>query len=574
MRKLLFLVPVILLMLGFLREETISYPKNYFRSPVDFPIRLSGTFGELRSGHFHSGIDIKSIDGKRGHAIRAVADGYVSRIKVRAGGYGNALYIKHPNGYTSVYAHMDRYKKEIQQYVKRQQYKRQSFSVDLYLKKGQFPVKKGEQVGYMGNTGRSSGPHLHFELRDSKNSHPINPLLFGLKMEDTKRPRIHQIKVYYFDDNKELFAEKIYDVKSLGHGKYVLKKDILEVDADYIGFAVKVYDHHNKVKNWNGIYSLEMKKNGAPVYYFDFESFSFDRTRYINAHLDYKEQVTKKAYFNRCFKLPNNRLSIYSQVVDNGLIKLEGDIPLSMSFVAKDVAGNKATLNFTLVKGDEDVPRLNKSYNYQLYYNEENIIDAGSFYAKFKKGTLYENLDLSFDIMTDDSDGFYSPVYKLHDYTVPVQRYFTIGIDVDQVPAEKMKKALVAYCDKDGKNISYGGKIEDGKIWAKARNLGDYCVMIDDEPPSVKPIKFKHDMRGASTMVFKVTDNFGVAGKAHEVKFRAYVDDKWILMDHNIKKDYWEHHFDGRIKHGKHQLRIIAVDDRGNETIYDDEFRY
>lgn len=573
MRRIIFLLLLVVLTFGFLKEESKSYPKNYFRSPVDIPIRLSGTFGELRPNHFHSGIDIKSIDGKRGHAIRAVADGYVARIKVRAGGYGNALYIKHPNGYTSVYAHMDRYKSDIQRYVKRQQYRKESFSVDLYLKPDQFPVTKGERVGYMGNTGRSFGPHLHFELRDSKNSHPINPLLFGLKMEDTKKPKIHQIKVYYFDDNKELFAEKIYDVKKTKYG-YTLNMDKLKVNAEYVGFAVKVYDHHNKVSNWNGIYSLEMKKDGIPLYYFDFESFSFDRTRYINAHLDYKERVTDKAYFNRCFKLPNNRLSIYHQVVDDGLIKLDRNMPMSMSFTAKDVAGNSASLNFVLTKGDESVEGMNKSYNYQLYYNEGNVIDAGSFYAEFKKGTLYEDLYLNFDIVTDHSDGYYSPVYKLHDYTVPAQRFFKIGIDVDQVPAEKMKKAVIAYCDKDGENSSCGGKIENGKIWARVRAFGDYFVTIDDEPPVIKPIKFKYDMRGASTMVFKVTDNFSVSGKARDVKFRAYVDDKWILMDHDIKKDFWEHHFDGRIKHGTHQLRIIAVDDRGNETIFDDEFKY
>ena len=178
------------------------FPKDYFRMPVDMAtVRLSGTFGELRSNHFHTGIDISSATGSIGQPVFATADGFLDRVKVQESGYGKALYIKHPNGYTTVYAHLDKFSPAVERYVKEVQYKRERFGVDLYPTDGVFQVKKGEQIGNMGNSGSSQGPHLHFEIRRSSNQKALNPLLFGLPILDDVPPAIRNMKVYFLNPN-------------------------------------------------------------------------------------------------------------------------------------------------------------------------------------------------------------------------------------------------------------------------------------------------------------------------------------------------------------------------------------
>ena len=151
-----------------------SYPQDYFQSPLEIPLILSGTFAELRSNHFHSGLDIKTQQ-QSGLKVMAAASGFVSRIKVSHFGYGKALYITHPNGYTTVYAHLQNFNPEIDAYIKHRQYKNESYEIELFPKAGELLVNNGDIVAYSGNTGGSGGPHLHFEIRN-KQEHPMNPM--------------------------------------------------------------------------------------------------------------------------------------------------------------------------------------------------------------------------------------------------------------------------------------------------------------------------------------------------------------------------------------------------------------
>ncbi|RMG83063.1 MAG: M23 family metallopeptidase, partial [Bacteroidetes bacterium] len=395
-----------------------KYPQNYFRSPVRHTIRLSGTFGELRPNHFHSGIDIKSSKGGIGDPVFAVADGYVARIKVQAGGYGNALYIRHPNGYTSVYAHLDRFAPELAKYVLEKQYERRSFAVDLYPEAGQFSFKKGAEIGKMGNSGSSQGPHLHFEMRDTRTQKPVNPLLFGFPMTDNRAPRMHQLRVYALNDKRETIGAKTYNLRQNGR-QYRVAGDTLTIDAWRAGFALKVYDHHDFVTNWNGIYQLEMRLNDQPWYAFDLESFSFNETRYVNAHLDYGELVSKKAYFNRCFRLPGNQLSIYSVNENEGVVPLHQNQTAKISLIASDVDGNESRLDFWVKRG-EVTPAVSPPYNYLLLQNEENEIETGQLFVHFPRGALYENLYMEYAATPEKSYGYYSNVHHIHNKKTPV----------------------------------------------------------------------------------------------------------------------------------------------------------
>lgn len=545
------------------------YPTDYFSSPVKTNILLSGTFGELRSNHFHMGIDIK---GGIGVPLYAAAEGHVARIKVQAGGYGKVLYIVHPAGYTTVYAHMNRFTDELEAYVKQHQYEKEKFEVDLFPPAGRFPFQKGQQIGEMGTTGYSFGPHLHFEIRDSKTEKPVNPLLFGIRIDDTVPPRMHQIKVYELDEKRRALGARVYDL--LGQGKtYRVAAGTLSADSDRVGLALKAYDHMNGTSNWNGIYLAELWVDGRLQYNYEMESISFDDTRYINAHLDYADQVSQKSYFNRLFALPGNRLDIYPDQVQAGVITLEKGQPArKIEMIAKDVAGNETTVRFELQRSNREVPERAADYQYLLAYDQAHEVIEESIQMHFPKGTLYEDLYLQYSTSTPDRPGVYSAIHHLQDYKTPVHKYFDVSIQPVDLPDHLRAKAFIAYIDQDGDVVNYGGVWENGMLRAKVRDLGDFCIMVDEEAPRIVPGYFRSNMRGANRMTFELTDNFDTAGDARGVQYRATVDGKWILLEHDAKNDLLFYQFDGRMAPGNHQLRIEAWDSRNNVTVVERAF--
>ncbi len=553
-------------------ESARDYPQNYFRSPVNTPIKLSGTFGELRSNHLHAGIDIKAHNGKTGQPILAVADGYVARIKVQSGGYGNVLYVNHPNGYTSVYAHLANFPKAVAAYVRQEQKNRQTFEIELYPQTGKFNLTKGEEIGKMGLSGRSYGPHLHFEIRDTRTSKPINPLLFGLEAKDKLAPKLHELKIYSLNDKLETIGTKTVKVKKGGKG-YRISGDTLLIGAWRIGVGLKAYDHMSLAPNWNGVYKMTMTKDDQPVYGFEMETFSFSESRYINAHLDYEEQVSNKAYINRFYELPGNRLSIYEEKRDRGVIQLSKNKATKIQILASDVAGNDEVLEFWVRRAEVPEPPA-RSYNYLLPFDQANVIDTEDFSLSMPNGTLYENLYFKYHTTTENSAGVYSLIHHLHDYKTPVHKYFTLSIRPVNLPETLREKAFIAYCQPDHKTITCGGKWEGNLLTTKVRDLGDFSIMVDTEAPDISPKKFSSNMVGYNRMSFKVTDNFAAAPNVKQLDYDAYIDGNWILMEYDAKNDLLTHRFSDDLTKGTHQLRLVVRDDRRNETVFEKEFKY
>jgi len=324
--------------------------------------------------------------------------------------------------------------------------------------------------------------------------------------------------------------------------------------------------------NWNGVYSIEMTKNEAPYYGFQMETFSFDETRYINAHLDYEELVDKKSYYNRCFALPGNKLSIYDNVTEaKGVVKLFKDKSTKIEMNVKDVEGNYSTLTFWAKRGKVKEPS-SSSFNYILKYNEENIVDNTNLYLYFPNGALYENLYMNYSSSTEASYNIFSLVHHVHDYKTPVQKYFDIGIKGHRVPDNLKGKAFVANCDKDGDIINCGGKWSGNQLNTKVREFGDYSIMIDKTPPKIEPKAYKNDLQGVPNMTFKITDNYEVARNVPNMKYTATVDGKWILMEYDAKKDLLIHNFDGTIGKGEHQLVLKVSDNLGNTSVLEKTF--
>ncbi|HEY0030307.1 MAG TPA: M23 family metallopeptidase, partial [Bacteroidia bacterium] len=325
MQKLLFLISLLFQSFYPIFAQN-AYPQNDFRSPVDSTLGLAGNFGEIRPNHFHAGFDIRT-NNREGMPIYAVADGYVSRIKISAYGYGKALYIAHTNGYTTVYGHLKIFNAGIQNFTEKVQYSKESFEVDTALSSIQLPVKKGDFIGFSGNTGGSQGPHLHFEVRDTKTETPVNPYFFGFKVNDTVKPRITQLAIYPMDEkasiNGKHAAKKIAPVYSKGKYTY-LKTDTISVNGA-IGFGIECYDTETKSTNKNSVFSIELQSGGKRIFYYELEKFTFENARYVNAHVDYASKQLHNTKIQKCFLAKNNQLGIYKNVINNGVLEFNDD---------------------------------------------------------------------------------------------------------------------------------------------------------------------------------------------------------------------------------------------------------
>ena len=288
-----------------------SIPKNYFQSPLGIPLYLAGNFGELRSNHFHSGLDMKT-QGKEGFKIYAAADGFVSRVKISPWGYGKTIYIDHPNGYTTVYAHLQGYKGDIAEIIKKHQHEVENWEIDWLPSDTLMKVKKGDVIALSGNTGGSGGPHLHFEIRETETEHPVNPLLFGFAIKDNIKPLIRSIILTPLNDTSYVNNKRKPQrfLVSGSAGSYKLKNETSINAYGEIGIGIETIDKLNGYGNRNGIYSIELLENSQTIFKSEMKKFSFDESRALNSLIDYEMFLRKKVRFQRSYIEPNNHLNI------------------------------------------------------------------------------------------------------------------------------------------------------------------------------------------------------------------------------------------------------------------------
>jgi murein DD-endopeptidase MepM/ murein hydrolase activator NlpD len=560
-------------------KRTPQYPTNYFHSPVVGSLVLSGTFGELRGNHFHSGIDIKPTNRNINEPIFAAAEGYVSRIRIQEGSYGQSIYIAHPNGYTTVYAHLDKFSPELHAFTRQKQYEKQQFEVNLELQPTDFPVRQGQNIGKMGNRGHSFGQHLHFEIRDTKTERAINPLLFGFNVPDNVPPTMNGLKVYMLDDKKEVISTRYINLIKKSANQYGIAGDTLDVDAPNVAFALRTNDSHSRESGDNGIYSLDLTCNDAPIYSFSTETFGFNETRYINAHCDYYEQQHRKTWFHRSFVLPNDRLSMYPTVQNQGItpLNVQDNFGKKMTFTARDAAGNATTLSFVARPTGITAFPQPKTFNYLLPCAKESLVklggDAATFY--FPTTAFYEDVFANI-YTTNTENGSYSSIFHVHNPLTPLHSSIEIALKPVNLPEALRPKAFIAYChNNDGRTYSCGGRWSvDGVLRTQSSNFGNYSIQIDTVKPRIIPVTFQADMRKLSRLAFKIKDNFETGGNARPLRYRAELDGKWLLMELDGKYDLLFHKFDeGYISAGDHSFRLTVTDDRENEAVFEGRFK-
>jgi len=547
-----------------------SYPQNDFISPLDIPIKLSGTFGELRSNHFHSGIDIKTgeIEGLK---VFSIADGYISRIKVQSGGYGKALYITHPNGFVSVYCHLSRYNNGLNEYIIKQQYKNQSYTVDLYLEKDLFMVKQGEIIAYSGNSGYSGGPHLHFEIRDAVTQNIINPLLFGYQVADKNAPTINYLKIYPYGNNSVINGIN----KSIGFNTVRNTKTYLLKGSDTISaigniyFGINTVDLFNGGNNKNGIYSISLFVNDKKVYEHNVETFSFAETRFLNSLIDYKEYKTKKRRLQKTFIEPNNHLSLYNTRKNNGIVSIGPGKKYKITYEVTDIKNNTSYLNFWINGENQDNKKGTKkdsNTDTQLFsYNKKNLFKRNDVIFEVPGAALYDTLNFKYSKQEANGES-YSAIHSLHFDYVPLHKWCNLSIWPESLPPELQNKAIIVKLEDDDNYYSAGGKWENGFIKTRVRELGNYTVMVDTLPPEIKPVNIKDQksLLAQNTIKVKIKDKLSGIDS-----YIGSLNGEWILMEYDAKNNLLIYYFDHHLTEGENSFKLEVTDTKNNLAVYE-----
>jgi hypothetical protein len=549
---------------------------SIFISPVKIPLLLSANFGELRIDHYHSGLDIKT-EGVTGKEVVATADGFIYRIGVAPGGFGRALYIRHSSGYSTVYGHLERFTPEIEEWVKSQQYERKSFLVTLYPMKDQFQVKQGAVIAYSGNSGASGGPHLHYEIRRSDNEIPVNPLLFEFGIKDDILPVIEKIVIYPAGNsaliNNENFIKK-FDAEGIS-GKFKLPESTRIVLSGGVKFGIKAFDRLNGSSNKCAVYSIELRIDSINVFSYVMDAFSFSESRYINSHIDYETYMRENVYYERMFVLPNDKLSTYKTLINNGIYNFSDTLVHNITVIVADAAGNSSSLSFNVKSQmNKSAPsvRIFKDNVQLMPYNRANKFFSDNVSLNIPAGALYDTLYFKFN-RKHGNTLMLSDVYQIHNRFTPLQKAAALSVKPSRIPVGKESKLLLVQLNdnliKNGINSTYSHGYVTGDILA----FGDYYVGIDTLAPSISAngLVPGADLTGKKELRIKITDDLSGI-KSYEPS----IDGNWALFEFDQKNNVIIYRFDEkRIKRGNnHNLTLKVTDNKDNTNEYSCDFTW
>jgi len=539
-----------------------SYPTHYFGNPLEIGTVLAGTFAELRSNHFHSGVDIKTQQ-REGLHVFATAKGHVSRIKISPWGYGKAIYIEHPNGYTTVYGHLKEFAPEIEAYVKLQQYKQEKFALELFPSKDILNVTKNQLIAYSGNTGGSGGPHLHYEIRDA-NQHPMNPMLFGFHVKDTSKPRVNGVYAYSTTDSSQVNNHnnkvKLKLVKTK-NGNYLA--DIIYASG-IIGFGVNTYDQQDLAHNKNGVYSIKTYVNGKQNYELDFKKFSFSESRHLNQLIDYKYFKEKKSRIQKLFKNKRNPLSIIKKVADYGKVTvLEGE-HINYKIVIADFNNNTRTITIPIIGQKKKITHTKKKIDSPHYvYAEKGLsFDSENNKVYIPKNALYEDTPIAFKTIGD--------TIHIGEQTTPLHKNITLTFNTDKFKTEDTKKLFVSSLGHNNKPYYITTYKKGVNIIGKTKYFGKFTLSTDNDKPKIKPINTQDGkwMSKSNFLHMKITDK-GSGIK----KYRGSINGKWVLMEYNSKKNLLSYNFSDKVHvSGENKFKLIVIDNVGNNSIFEMTF--
>ena len=547
-----------------------------FISPVKIPISLSANFGELRIDHFHSGLDIKT-QGVTGKEVVASASGYIYRISVSPGGFGKALYVRHPSGYSTVYGHLDKFTPEVDEYVKARQYEKKSFLVTLYPAKDKFPVKQGEIIAFSGNSGSSGGPHLHYEIRRSESEIPVNPLYFDFGTGDNIRPVIEKLLVYPV--NRYTLINNQNRIKGINisgeNGKYSLPSDTEISISGMAGFGIKSFDLLDDSNNKCAVYSIELLIDSISVYKYVMDAFSFNESRYINSHIDYATFMKDNVYIERTFVLPNDNLSVYKNVVNRGIYNFTDSKTHQAEIIVTDINNNRSILSFmvkSLLTKSRDFSEPADENLKMMLYNRSNNFESENISVNIPSGALYDTLSFSYKKCAGTRE-MLSDLHCIHNKFTPVHKLYTLSIKPNSIPDGNKSKMLIVQLGDDQKKSAMNSYWSEEYLKAEVMSFGKYYIGIDSMAPEISANGLIQGaiLTGKKEIRIRITDDLSGINF-----YEPTIDGRWALFEYDQKNNLLIYRFDGqRISEGtKHILSLKVADNKDNISFYNCDFTW
>lgn len=542
-----------------------NYPKGYFRWPLDLKPEIVANLGELRPNHWHMGLDIRTnqVVNQR---VYAAAEGYIAFIGIKPSGFGRYIVINHPNGLSTLYAHLNEFAPAIEKYVTDEQYRQQSWSVELTVPKEKFPVTKGTFISFSGTTGGSQGPHLHFEIRDTKSGKCLNPMMFGLPLTDNVRPSIVKLALYDRSRTSYVGSPKFFGLQSTSEGYIIAKNATVKTGSRRVSFAIQAFDRISGSQNEDGIYSAALSVDGKAVVDFMLDSIDYDATSYMNAHIDFRLKYNGGAFVQHVSQLPNENSGVYHQQSGDGVIALNDTAAHDIRIEVRDAYQNISVLNFK-VQYDEALASTQPAFTGQVFIpGNVNVLDKSDFEIYIPEICLYDTIYSYYNKTANTSSIAVSPAHQVNDPSVPVHDNLRVRIKPDRtILPEWRDKIVIQRSYRDSRSVQKAETADPlvSGNWLSAQfgDFGTFQAFADVTPPTINNLGSGDtiNLSGAKRIVFTPTDNFGIK------TFRAELDGQWLRFT-NDKGRTWIYEIDERCPYGVHSLTVTATDLVGNAT--------
>ncbi len=559
-----FHLTVLLLFPLLIRAQKTKFPQNYFRNPLDIPMDLEANLGELRPNHWHMGLDIRTSQ-RENLPVHAAADGYIAAIGIRPESFGRFIIINHPNGLSTLYAHLNDFFPALEQYVTAQQYKQENWAIELKFTPQQFPVSKGQFIAYSGNTGGSQGPHLHFEIFNTATEKRMNLLFFGLPLNDDTPPTI--LKLGLYDRSKTVYVQssQLFPVTKTSTG-YTLKNPVIKTSLSNISFAIEAYDKMRAGGSEDGIYSAKLYVDDKLQFDMALDSLSYDETLYINAATDHMLRSNGGIWLQHLSQLPGNHCGIYKPTASGGLVRLADSLPHMVRIEVSDAFSHLSTLSFS-IQHTHDVVLGGALKNYTSLFvpNQANELKKTGFEVSLSPDALYDSVPVVYASYPNNASYAVSPSFQLSDASIPVHTHFTIRIKPDRNIPDSLKNKVLVERNSHGSTVKKA-EWQGGWLTARMGDFGTYTAFTDNIPPQINDLKGSQKINDTvlimdgQRIIFQPTDNFDVIKT-----FRAELDGKWLRFT-NDKGRYFVYTFDERCPYGIHRLKVTVEDLVGNQA--------
>jgi len=535
---------------GYAQETDTDKPS--FIPPFDFPITFSGNFGEIRANHFHGGLDFKT-GGTIGKPVRALADGYISRIRVTHGS-GYVLDVAYDNGYSTINRHLSAFVGDVARRVEDLQYEKESWEVEITPEPDEYPVKAGQIIALSGNTGYSFGPHLHLDMIETATDEYIDPLPFFMnKVKDKTAPRAEGIMLFPQPGKGVVEGKQTQRAFPAHPTKPITAWGL-------IGAGIRAYDYMDGVQNKYGVKTVILEVDGEEVFRSTVDRFAYEENRYINSWTH--------GQYMKSFIEPGNRLRMLQTSNGNrGLVEINEERPYRFVYTLSDALGNTSKVRFTVQGQKTTIAPVEHREKYALKWDKVNYLQEPGLELVIPKGMLYDDVLLNYSVRADSGDIAFT--YQLNDTRIPMHNACDLRIGLRRRPVEDVTKYYVAGVTARGGKYRIGGKYEDGVMKVRIRDLGTYTVAVDTVPPVITPVNQAQWGR-TGKIIFKAKDK-----ETGINTYRGTIDGKYALfgkpnsISGNLVCELDPKHVE---KGGKHVVEMTVTDGCGNRTTGQFEF--